>query len=160
MTGGENRVVLLHQREDLVRLGEEPVVGVGDDDAGTGDPELRRDAVVEVLAAAQRREPHDAGTEAQCDLDRGRVHAADLPVATDAAEHRDRVADGLLHRPRERRGGGVVRLQHDGSVARGRGFPRGFERVDGTLPVRVRAEVAVQVGRAREVNAHRPGAYA
>ncbi len=98
--------------------------------------------------------------EAERDLDRGRVHAADLPVAADAAEHRDLVADRALHGPGERRGGGVVRLQHDGPMAGGRGLARGLERVDGALPMRVGAEVAVQVGCAREVDAHRPGAYA
>ena len=37
---------------------------------------------------------------------------------------------------------------------------RGLERVDRPLAVRVGTEVAVQIGRAREVNAHRGGAYA
>ena len=86
------------------------------------------------------------GAEVERDLDRGRVHAADLAVAADPAEHRDRVADVALHRPRERRGGGVVRLQHDRAVAGGGGFARGFERVDRAGAVRVGAEVAVQIG--------------
>ena len=87
--------------------------------------------------------------EAERDLDRGRVHAADLAVAADAAEHRDRVADVSLHRPRERRGGGVVRLQHDRPVAGRGGFAGRLERVDRTGPVRVGPEVAVQIGALR-----------
>jgi hypothetical protein len=34
------------------------------------------------------------------------------------------------------------------------GLPRGFERVDGPLAVRVGTEVTVQIGRARQVDAH------
>ena len=152
--------MLVHEREDLLRRREEAVVGVGDDDARSGDAELRGDAVLEVLAAAQRRQPHDARPEAERDLDRGRVHAADLAVATDAAEHRDRVAGFALHGPGERRGGGVVRLQDDRAVAGRGGFARRLERVDRALAVRVGPEVAMQIGRAREVDAHRSGAYA
>ena len=100
-------------------------------------PELRGDAVLDVLPARQRREPDDLGAEAQRDFDRGGVHAADLAVAADAAEHGDAV-DVVLHGPRERGGGEVVRLQHDRAVAGGRGFARGFERVDGAGAVRDR----------------------
>ena len=121
---------------------------------GPGNAELRGDAVLEVLAAAQRRQPHDARAEAERDLDRGRVHAADLAVAADAAEHRDRVADVALHGPGERCGGGVVRLQHDRPVAGGGRLARGLERVDRARAVRVGAEVAVQIGRTGEVDAH------
>ena len=160
VAGGEDRAVLLHEREDLVRLGEQVVVGVGDDDARTGNAELRRDALFEVLTTAEGRQPHDARTELERDLDGRRVHAADLAVTTDATEHRDVVADVALYCPRQRRGGRVVRLQDDGAVPRRRGLARGFERVDRTLAVRIGTEMTVQVGRAGEVNAHRRGAYA
>ena len=121
---------------------------------GARDAELGGDAVLEVLAAAQRRQPHDAGAEPERDLDRGRVHAADLAVAADPAEHGDRVADVSLHGPGERGGGGVVRLQHDGPVPGGGRFVCGLERVDRARAVRVGAEVAVQIGGPGEVDAH------
>ena len=53
-----------------------------------------------------------------------------------------------------------MRLQDDGAVAGLGRLARGLERVDRTLAVRVGTEMTVQVGRAREVNAHRAGAYA
>ncbi len=147
--------MLLHELEDLARLGEEAVVGVGDDQTGPGDAELRGDAVVEVLAAAEGRQPDDAGAETEGDLHRGGVHAPHLSVAGDAAEDGDRVADLALDRPGERRGGGVVRLEHHRPVAGGRGLGRGLERVDRALAVRIGTEVAVQVGGTGEVDAHR-----
>ena len=99
---GSRRARLTSARTSCVS-GRSAIVGVGHDDARPGDAELRGDAVVEVLAAAQRRQPHDARTQPERDLDRGRVHAADLAVAADAAEHRDRVADRRAARPRRAR---------------------------------------------------------
>ena len=61
VTGREHGAVLPHEREHLERLGEQRVVGVGDDEARAGDAELRGDAVVEVLPARQRRKPDDLG---------------------------------------------------------------------------------------------------
>src|SRR5437868_4651185 len=47
-----------------------------------------------------------------------------------------------------------MRLEHDRTVPRLAGLARGFERVDGSLAVRVRTEVTVQIGCARQVDAH------
>ena len=98
---------------------------------------------------------HTMRAEVERDLHRGRVHAADLAVAADPAEHGDRAADVTLHRPRQRCGGGVVRLQHDGPVTGGGRLARGLEGVDRPRAVRIGPEMAVQVGRSGEVDAHR-----
>ena len=153
--------MLAHEREHFVGLGEQRTVGVGDDEAGPGDAELRGDAVLEVLAARQRRQPDDLGADAQRGLDGGGVHAADLAVAADAAEHRDAVDRRAAPPTPSAAVGKSCDLSTMRAVAGGRGFARGFERVDRTGAVRVRAEVAVQVGRAGEVDGHgcatRPG---
>ena len=112
VTRREHGTVLPHEREHFERLGEQRVVGVGDDEARAGDAELRGDTVREVLPARQRRKPDDLGAQSQRDLDRGGVHASDLAVATDAAVHGDAV-DVVLDGPRERGGGEVVRLEHE-----------------------------------------------
>ena len=91
VTRREHGAVLADEREHFERLGEQRVVGVGDDEARAGDAELRGDTVDEVLPARQRRKPDDLGAESQRDLDRRGVHAADLAVATDAAEDGDAV---------------------------------------------------------------------
>ena len=153
VTGGEDGVVVANEREHLGGLGEQRAVFVGHRDPGAGQAELRTDPAVVVLLARERREPHDARTEAERDLDRGRVHATDLAIATDAAEHGD-VGNHLPHRPRERRGGEVVRLEDDGPMARGRGLAGRFERVDRALAMRVGTEVTVQVGGTAQINTH------
>ena len=161
VTGREDRVVIADQRQDLVGLGEQLAVAVGHDDARAGYAELRGHAVLEVLAAAQRRQPDDPGAEAEAaDLDGGRIHAADFTVAADPAEHRDGVADVALDRPRERRGGRVVRLpaRSPGGRLR-RPSWAASERVDRTGPVRVGAEVAMEIGRSGQVDAHQRRAY-
>ena len=126
VAGREDRAVIEHECEHLGGLGQQRAVVVGDRDARARKPELRTDAAVVVLAARQRRQPHDARAEAERDLDGRRVHAADLAVAADAAEHRD-AGNHLPDRPRQRRGREVVRLQHDGPVPRGGGLT-GLER--------------------------------
>src|SRR4029079_10440725 len=103
---------------------------------------------------------HDARTQTERNLDRGRVHTADLAITADAAEYGDRVADITLHGPRQRRSRRVVRLQDEGAVTGGARLPARLERVDRPLAVGVGPEVTVQIGRAREVDAHRRGAYA
>ena len=152
--------MLAHERDDLLRLGQEAVVGVGHDDPRPGDAELRGDTVLEILSTAQRRQPHDARPEAERDLDGRRIHAAHLSVAADSTEHRYRGAGVALHRPGEGGGRCVMRLQDDGAMTRGRGLAGRLERVDGTLAVGVGPEVTMQIGRAGEIDAHGGGAYA
>ena len=72
-----------------------------------------------------------------------------------AVPYADRITDVALYGPRQRRGGGVVRLQDDRPVPRRRRFACRVERVDRAGAVRVGPEMAMQIGRAPEVHAHK-----
>ena len=97
-------------------------------------------------------------------LDRSGVEAADLVVAAHAAVDVDAVHD-VVDDACELRGGLGVRLQQHRGVTRLARLRRGLERGDRSGAVRVRSEVAVQVHRPGDVDAHgarlaRPRAYA
>ena len=118
-----------------------------DDDARTGDAELRGDAVLEVLAAARAsaatrcRAPSPSATSTAAGFMPPTSRSQQMPPNTEIASPTSRCTAHASER-----GGGVVRLQHDGPVpGRGR-FARGFERVDRSFTVRIGAEVAVQIG--------------
>src|SRR5680860_1135137 len=150
---GEDRVVLGDEVEHRPRLGEQLTVVVGHHDAGPGDAELAGDAVHDVLSARQGGKPDHPCTQSQRHLHRRGVDSAHLPVAADAADHAQTL-DLLADRPRERRGGEGMRLEHDGRMT-GRGGVGGrFDRVDRPGAVRVGPEVAVQIGGTREIDAH------
>ena len=154
VAGGEDRVELDDELQDLERLRQQPAVGVDHGDPRAGDAERRTDAGVEVLAAAQRREPHDLPRRAAARPRRQPgSRPPDLAIAADAAEHAHAVDQPVDH-VRESGGRGVVALEHERRVA-GRGrVARGLDRVDRSRPVRVRTEVDVEIGRAGEVDAH------
>ena len=98
-------------------------------------------------------QPDDPRAEPQRDLDRGRVHAADLVVAADAAEHRDAV-DERVERGGEPGARRVVALEHDRGVPGGAGLLRGLEAGDRPRPVRIGAEVGVEVRGSGQVDGH------
>src|SRR5215831_14991053 len=151
VAGGEDRVVVGDEVEDGVRVRRQRSFIVDDGKAGAGDAEGFSDAVQLVLPARQGREPDDLRSDAECRLHRRRVDATDLPVAADPAEDahavHDAVYDGCQRRRRV-----VVRLQDDGGVPGAGSVACGVERVDRAFAMRVRPEVAVQVGSAGEID--------
>ena len=155
VTGREDRVVLAHEREHLAasrgaarrRRRSRRCPGPGMP-SWAATPFSKSWRLLSVGSHTMRA-PRSSATSTAAGFTPPTSRSQQMPPNTEIV-----VADVALHRPRERRGGEVVRLQHDRPVAGRRGFARGFERVDRSRPVRVGAEVTVQIGRSGEVDAH------
>ena len=158
--GGEDRVVLAHEREHLLGLGEELVVVVGHDDARAR----------ESRAARRRRSRSPGGCSASAATRcarRGRARPRPRPGSPrrPRGRSRSRRTPRSRRRPRAARPTRATRWGSRATSARSARWPAaaasrgGLERVDGALAVRVGTEVAVQIGRSGQVDAHQCRAY-
>ena len=94
----EDRVVVMHEVEDLAHHRQEVAVVVDDPQSRPGVALPGPASVQPILMARDRRQPNDLGAQPERVLDGERVQAAGLVVEGDAAEHGD-VRRRWQHRP-------------------------------------------------------------